>query len=160
MNVSRSRVAVLVGVAALLSLGLTACSGSDGDDGAVDPAVAAEAARLSRERVQAYLDAMKDKSVDEGRNQLCEPLREAFDKGATGPNGDFADHFTVAEATVTDVRANGGRQEVSTSITVANKQKKKSTIGLLFTVAKTDAGWCIAGEAPGGNGADPSPAAS
>jgi hypothetical protein len=149
---------------ALLPLALTGCSLGAGDDsgsgtgsGRQQRAPAEEAAAKSRERVQAYLDAMAAKDVDAGRSQLCAPAQAAFDDAATGPNGDFADHFTVPEATITDVRSGPHGQEVSTAVTVA-VGARKATRTLLFTVTRGGADWCIAGEAPGGTA--PTPAAS
>lgn len=117
-----------------------------------------DAAAKARERVQGYLDAMKAKDVTLGRAQLCQPMQASFDRAATGPNGDFAAHFTVVQTVITDVRANGGNQEVSTAITVT-APGQDAPIDILFTVTKTGGQWCIAGEAPGGNAA-PSPTAS
>ncbi|TDC21742.1 hypothetical protein E1211_31950, partial [Micromonospora sp. 15K316] len=113
------------------------------DDGPVR-----EAATKSRERVQAYLDAVVAKDVDAGRGQLCAVMHEAFDAGATGPNGDFADHFTVPEAAITDVRSGPHGQEVAVSVTVAVGSRKVAR-PLVFTVTRDGADWCISGEAPG-----------
>ncbi|NES12307.1 MULTISPECIES: hypothetical protein [Micromonospora] len=142
--------------AALAGCGLTGGDDSDGGTGSGPPqkAPAAEAAAKSRERVQAYLDAMVAKDVDAGRSQLCAPAQAAFDAGATGPNGDFADHFTVPHSTITDVRSGPHGQEVSTAVTVA-VGTRKATRPLLFTVTRSGADWCIAGEAPGGNAPEP-----
>lgn len=124
---------------------LTGCGTGD----AAQWAPADEAAAKSRERVQAYLDAMIGKDVDAGRNQLCEPARAAFDAAATGPNGDFADHFSVRRATITDVRSGPNGQQVSTTVTVA-VGSRKATRRLVFTVTRSGADWCISAEAPGG----------
>jgi hypothetical protein len=111
------------------------------------PDAVAEGAGPSRERVRQYLDAMRTKDVRKGRSQLCPELHRIFDQGATGPNGDFARHFTVPSAKVLDVRAKGGKQEVQASVTV--KAGERSLVrSLRFTVAKGDAGWCIDGEVP------------
>lgn len=145
---------------ALLPVTLAGCGLGGGDDAPGGPATqsqrapAEEAAAKSRERVQAYLDAMAAKDVDAGRSQLCAPMQAAFDAAATGPNGDFADHFTVPQATITDVRSGPQGEEVSTSITVA-VGSRKATRSLLFTVTRTGADWCIAGEALGGNTPEP-----
>ncbi|MGC5018147.1 hypothetical protein [Micromonospora sp. DT47] len=149
------------GVAALAFLPLTllGCGfGGDDEEGGAEAtprAPAEEAANKSRERVQAYLDAMAAKDVDAGRSQLCAPMHEAFDAAATGPNGDFADHFEVPKAAITDVRPGARGQEVSTSITVS-VGSRELTKPLLFTVTRGGADWCISGEAPGG--ATPAPA--
>ncbi|RQX13550.1 hypothetical protein DLJ57_31220, partial [Micromonospora chalcea] len=116
---------------------------------------AEEAAAKSRERVQAYLDALTARDADAGRSQLCAPMHAAFDAAATGPNGDFADHFTVPDATITDVRSGPNGQEVSASVTVA-AGSRKATRSLLFTVTRNGADWCISGEVPGDRTADPS----
>ena len=59
-------------------------------------------------------------------------MQKPFDAAATGPNGDFADHFTVPQATITDVRSGPHGQEVSTAVTVA-VGSRKATRPLLFT---------------------------
>ncbi|AYF26278.1 hypothetical protein CSH63_02115 [Micromonospora tulbaghiae] len=135
---------------ALLPVALAAC-GSGGQGGDTPPsgkAPAEEAAVKSRERVQAYLDALTARDAAAGRSQLCAPMHAAFDSAATGPNGDFADHFTVPEATITEVRSGPNGQEVSASITVAAGSRKAAR-SLLFTVTRTGADWCISGEVPG-----------
>ena len=153
----RDRFAGLV-VLALLPAALAAC-GSGGQDGKDAPpsgkAPAEEAAAKSRERVQAYLDALTARDAAAGRSQLCAPMHAAFDAAATGPNGDFADHFTVPDATITDVRSGPNGQEVSASVTVA-AGSRKATRSLLFTVTRNGADWCISGEVPGDRTADPS----
>jgi len=112
-----------------------------------DPAE--EAAARSRERVQAYLDAMAAKDVAAGRSQLCAALHDGFDLGATGPNGDFADHFQVPAAAITDIRSGRLGQEVRVSVSVA-VGKRTVARPLVFTVAQDGGDWCIAGETPGG----------
>lgn len=146
-----------VALFALLPAALTGCGltgGDDSDGGVPQKAPAEEAAAKSRERVQAYLDAMAAKDVAAGRGQLCAPEQAAFDAAATGPNGDFADHFTVPQATITDIRSGPHGQEVSAAVTVA-VGARKATRPLLFTVTRSGADWCIAGEAPGGNTPEP-----
>ncbi|HEX2771361.1 MAG TPA: hypothetical protein VHN18_02885 [Micromonosporaceae bacterium] len=111
------------------------------------PDAVAEGAGPSRERVQQYLDAMRAKDVRKGRTQLCPVLHPVFDQAATGPNGDFARHFTVPVATIVDVRARGGKQEVVASVTVSTGGRRMVR-ALKFTVARGDTGWCIDGEVP------------
>lgn len=141
---------------ALLPAALAACGSGDqgGDTPPTGKAPAEEAAAKSRERVQAYLDALTARDAAAGRSQLCAPMHAAFDSAATGPNGDFADHFTVPEATITDVRSGPNGQEVSASITVAAGSRKAAR-SLLFTVTRNGADWCISGEVPGGNTPEP-----
>ncbi|MFG2050049.1 nuclear transport factor 2 family protein [Micromonospora sp. NPDC048935] len=115
-----------------------------------------EAASRSRERVQAYLDAMIAKDVAAGRSQLCALLHESFDQAATGPNGDFADHFQVPQAAITDVRSGPLGQEVSVSVSVA-ANGRTVVRPLVFTVTRDGGDWCIAGEMPGGRPATPTP---
>ncbi|EEP70922.1 hypothetical protein MCAG_01249 [Micromonospora sp. ATCC 39149] len=156
MGVTNTR-AALVATLAILPFALLGC-GSDAKEAAERQpgrAPAEEAAAKSRERVQAYLDAMIAKDVAAGRSQLCAPAQEGFDAAATGPNGDFADHFTVSGATITDVRAGASGQEVSTEITVT-AGSRKATRPLLFTVTRSGADWCVASEAPGGHTPEPS----
>ncbi|MEH0983904.1 hypothetical protein [Micromonospora sp. CPCC 205556] len=154
----RHRTAGGVAVLALLPLTLLGCGiGGDDEGGAAAPqrAPAEQASAKSRERVQAYLDAMTAKDVTAGRSQLCAPMHEAFDAAATGPNGDFADHFEVVGATITDIRTGPRGQEVSTSVTVT-AGARELVRPLLFTVTRAGADWCISGEAPGGH--TPAPA--
>ncbi|WP_320067106.1 hypothetical protein [Micromonospora sp. RTGN7] len=156
MGVTNSRTTLAVALA-ILPFALFGCGLGD-DENAVDQpgrAPAEEAATKARERVQAYLDAMIAKDSAAGRSQLCAPAQGAFDTAATGPNGDFADHFTVTEAAITDVRPGAGGQEVSTSITVS-AGSRKATRPLLFTVTRGGADWCVAAEAPGGHTPEPS----
>jgi hypothetical protein len=109
----------------------------------------------SRQLVLNYLDAMTDKNVAKGREQLCAPLRAAFDKTATGPNGDFGSHFTVDHAKVTGVRTASHGHEVSASATIVGKSRKVP-VNIVFTVTSADR-WCIANEVLSGT---PTPAAS
>lgn len=164
MRVRRPQSVVLAVAVAMTPFvgGCGLLGGTGGADGP-DSAPAEDAAAKSRERVQSYLDAMKAKDVAQGRSQLCAVLQEAFEAAATGPNGDFAKHFTVPAAVITDVRASGDRQEVGASITV-DANGKNSPVNMIFTVARADGGWCIAGEAqaaadamPGGAAPTPSP---
>jgi hypothetical protein len=120
------------------------------------PDPVAEGAAPSRQRVQDYLDAMRAKDVSQGRLQLCPGLRRAFDQSATGPNGDFAKHFTVPAARILEARAKGGKHEVLASVTVA-VNGRNAVRSLRFTVAKGEAGWCIDSELPVAN---PRPAPS
>ncbi|WDZ84378.1 hypothetical protein [Micromonospora cathayae] len=156
MGVNQGKAALVVALAAL-AFPLAGCGFGGDDEPAREPdtAPAEEAAGKARERVQAYLDAMVAKDVATGRAQFCAAAHAAFDAAATGPNGDFADHFTVPTATITDVRPGPAGQEVSTSVTVT-AGKQNVTRGLLFTVTRSGADWCIASEAPGGN--TPAPA--
>ncbi|WP_410811002.1 nuclear transport factor 2 family protein [Micromonospora sp. 067-2] len=153
MRPTRRRLAATAAGLVLLPLALMGCGfgGDGGDEPAAKPdrAPAEEAATRSRERVQAYLDAMTAKDVAAGRSQLCALLHDGFDLGATGPNGDFADHFEVPEAAITDVRSGPRGQEVSVSVSVT-AGKSKVTRPLVFTVTRDGGDWCIAGEAPGG----------
>ncbi|MDW5323027.1 hypothetical protein [Plantactinospora sp. KLBMP9567] len=153
----RRRVVGVVAVLVMVPLGLAGCGPLDGlvGQGAEPTPTPDEGPARARERVQAYLDAMRAKSVADGREQLCEPLRESFDQAATGPNGDFAKHFSVSAAKITDVRANGADQDVSTSITVKVGSKATPT-KVLFTVARADGQWCIAKETIGGHTPAPS----
>ncbi|MFJ6196322.1 hypothetical protein [Micromonospora sp. NPDC092111] len=146
-----------VALLALVPFTLLGCGigGDDEADGGTERAPAEEAATKARERVQAYLDAMAAKDAAAGRSQLCAPMHEGFDAAATGPNGDFADHFEVPGATITDIRSGARGQEVSTSVTVSVAAKKIAK-PLLFTVTRDGADWCISGEEPGGHTPEPS----
>ncbi|HEY0697309.1 MAG TPA: hypothetical protein VGD43_05810 [Micromonospora sp.] len=157
MGVPRRGVAVPVGIAAvLLTVGLTGCGIGPGspDD---PPTPTEDVVQQARERVQAYLDAVKAKQVAAGREQLCAPLQAAFDASATGPNGDFAEHFTVAAATIDEVRPGDGRKpEVSATVTVS-AGGRDVPVSLVFTVARNEGRWCIADERQGQPSAAPRP---
>ncbi|MDM4720015.1 nuclear transport factor 2 family protein [Micromonospora sp. WMMA1363] len=144
------RLAVGALVAALPSVLLGCGFGSDQPAERPEQASAEEASAKARERVQAYLDAVTAKDVAAGRSQLCAAMHKTFDGAATGPNGDFADHFEVPEAKITDVRPGSRGLEVSTSMSVTTGTRK-ITRPLVFTVTRDGADWCIAGELPGGN---------
>ncbi|MGA4730071.1 hypothetical protein ACWEOS_07405 [Micromonospora taraxaci] len=152
MRSTHRRLAATAAGLVLLPVVLGGCGigGDAEEEPATKPAraPAEEAAARSRERVQAYLDAMTAKDVAAGRSQLCALLHDGFDLGATGPNGDFADHFQVPEAAITDIRSGPFGQEVSVSVSVTSG---KSTVArpLVFTVTRDGGDWCIAGEAPG-----------
>ncbi|MET7946722.1 nuclear transport factor 2 family protein [Micromonospora sp. NPDC005324] len=152
MRPTHRRLAATAAGLVLLPVALVGCGIGDKDEekSAAKPAraPAEEAATRSRERVQAYLDAMAAKDVAAGRSQLCALLHDGFDLGATGPNGDFADHFQVPEAAITDVRSGPLGQEVRVSVSVA-VGKRTVTRPLVFTVTRDGSDWCIAAEAPG-----------
>jgi hypothetical protein len=135
---------------------LAGCGLLGGEDEAEQPgrAPAEEATIKARERVQAYLDAMAAKDVAAGRSQLCTMLHEAFDDAATGPNGDFADHFEVPRSEIVDIRPGEAGQEVSVSVTVT-AGRREATRALLFTVTRDGLDWCISAERPGGNSPAP-----
>ncbi|MFE9193672.1 hypothetical protein ACFYL6_29130 [Micromonospora sp. NPDC007208] len=160
MRPTHRRLAATAAGLVLLPVALVGCGIGDEDEekSATKPAraPAEEAATRSRERVQAYLDAMTAKDVAAGRSQLCALLQDDFDLGATGPNGDFADHFQVPEAAITGVRSGPQGQEVSVSVSVT-VGKRTVARPLVFTVTRDGSDWCIAGEAPG-RSATPSPA--
>ncbi|MET8358208.1 hypothetical protein [Micromonospora sp. NPDC005171] len=156
MYATHRRLAATAAGLVLLPVALVGCGigGGDEDESAAKPAraPAEEATTRSRERVQAYLDAMAAKDLAAGRSQLCALLHDGFDLGATSPNGDFADHFQVPEAAITDIRSGPRGQEVSVSVSVA-VGKRTVTRPLVFTVTRDGSDWCIAGEAPGGSAA-------
>ncbi|WP_341716939.1 hypothetical protein QQG74_23710 [Micromonospora sp. FIMYZ51] len=159
MRVRYGRSAATAVVITTMSLALSGCGlVGGGADEAEQPgrAAAEEALTKSRERVQAYLDAMAAKDVAAGRSQLCAVLHETFDGAATGPNGDFAEHFEVPAAEILDIRSGPAGQEVSVSVTVA-VGKREADRPLLFTVTRDGLDWCISDERPGGNSPEPAP---
>ncbi|MFY1637375.1 hypothetical protein ACN27F_29585 [Solwaraspora sp. WMMB335] len=108
----------------------------------------------SHELVQNYLDAMRAKDVDQGRAQLCAATQEIFDASATGPNGDFAESFSVSRAEVTGSRRVAVGHEVTATVAITSGAGS-TAVDLVFTVtpADFDAGdWCIHDEtaAPAG----------
>ncbi len=157
MRVSFGRSAATAALVTAVSLGLAGCGLGGADEAEaqrVAQAAAEEALTKSRERVQAYLDAIEAKDVEAGRSQLCAVLHDAFDGAATGPNGDFADHFKVPQTEIIDVRPGPAGHEVSASVTVT-VGKRKAIRPLLFTVTRDGLDWCISDERPGGNSPDP-----
>ncbi|WBB49910.1 hypothetical protein O3597_05395 [Verrucosispora sp. WMMA2044] len=158
MRATYRRAAGTAALLASLPFALVGCGFVGGEPEAEQPgrAPAEEAMLKSRERVQAYLDAMAAKDVAAGRSQLCAVLHEAFDGAATEPNGDFADHFEVSKSEITDIRPGPSGQEVSTAVTVT-VGKKKATRPLLFTVTRDGLDWCISDERPGGHSPAPAP---
>ncbi|GAB3861903.1 hypothetical protein GCM10029963_67210 [Micromonospora andamanensis] len=158
MRVTYRRPASTAALLATLPFVVVGCGLVGGETEAEQPerAPAEEAMLKSRERVQAYLDAMTAKDVAAGRGQLCAVLHEAFDAAATEPNGDFADHFEVSKSEITDIRPGPSGQEVSTAVTVT-VGKKKATRPLLFTVTRDGIDWCISDERPGANSPAPAP---
>jgi hypothetical protein len=158
MRVRCQRPAGVVVLLATVPFALVGCGLVGGETEAEQPgrAPAEEATLKSRERVQAYLDAMAAKDVAAGRSQLCAVLHEAFDAAATDPNGDFADHFEVSKSEITDIRPGPSGQEVSTAVTVTVGRKKASR-PLLFTVTRDGLDWCISDERPGARGPAPTP---
>ncbi|MFV2101446.1 hypothetical protein [Micromonospora sp. LOL_024] len=158
MLVTYRRSAAAAVLLAAVPFALFGCGLVGGEDEAEKPgrAPAEEALLKSRERVQAYLDAMTAKDVAAGRSQLCAVLHEAFDAAATEANGDFGDHFKVSRAEIADIRPGPAGQEVSTSVTVT-VGSRKATRPLLFTVTRDGLDWCISDERPGANSPDPAP---
>ncbi|WBB54233.1 hypothetical protein [Verrucosispora sp. WMMD573] len=158
MRVRYQRPAGVVALLATVPFALVGCGLVGGETEAEQPgrAPAEEAMLRSRERVQAYLDAMAAKDVAAGRSQLCAVLHEAFDAAATEPNGDFADHFEVSKSEITDIRPGPSGQEVSTAVTVT-VGKKDASRPLLFTVTRDGLDWCISDERPGARSPAPAP---
>lgn len=153
MAVSPIRPALCVVTLAIAGAVLSACGLGGGPGGAGGGSTAGgkpseDAAALARATVQDYLDAMESKEPTAGRSKLCAPLHASFDQSATGPNGDFAGHFTVTSAEITEVTADGGRQRVNT-VVQATAGKQTFTRGIMFVVTPVDGTWCISDEAPG-----------
>ncbi|ASW56062.1 hypothetical protein [Plantactinospora sp. KBS50] len=156
MVLSTSRPARLAAVLLITPLALAGCSlGGGADEGGSGAGQQAteDAGQRARERVQAYLDAMKAKDVAAGREQLCAPLQETFDKAATGSSGDFAKHFTVTEAEIVDVSSDNGWERVESTVTVEVSGKSLSR-SVSFAVTSVDGAWCIGKEEPAAT-ADP-----
>ncbi|WP_018251721.1 hypothetical protein [Salinispora mooreana] len=126
---------------------LLGCSADEPAESA-DQAPAVESATKARERVQAYLDAVAAKDVAAGRSQFCAVMHPAFDAVATGPSGDFADHFEVSQAQITEVEPGPRGEEVSAALSVTT-DAEELVRPLLFTVTRDGADWCIASETPG-----------
>jgi hypothetical protein len=156
MSNLRSRPVALVAAMTVLPLGLTGCglSGDDPEPVRTGPVEVDDGAHEPRQVVRGYLNAMLAKDATTGRGRFCAVAHETFDRAATGPNGDFAAHFTVTRADIVDVRPGDTAQEVRTAITV---DSGGTTIErrLLFVVARTDGGWCIADERSDDDTPDP-----
>lgn len=126
---------------------LLGCSADEPTESA-EQAPAVESATKARERVQAYLDAVAVKDVAAGRSQFCAVMHPAFDAVATGPSGDFADHFEVSQAQIIEVGPGPRGEEVSATVSVTSGAEELVR-PLLFTVTRDGADWCIASETPG-----------
>ena len=134
------------GVAVLAVVAALAAGGCRRDPGPPPPAPSpTDDTAAVRKPVEEYLVAMRAKDVNKGREQLCEGMRATFDQNATGPDGDFASHFTVPRASVVTVAGAGDSREVTASVTV-QAQGQATAISVLFTVSPFDGGWCIAAE--------------
>lgn len=144
MGVPRSL--MLTSAMLIVPLGLSGCGLESGGEPKESRVTVEEAEVKSRERVQAYLDAMKAKDSTGGRSQMCATAQKAFDESATGPSGDFAEHFTITEAAVTAVRDSEQGQQVNATVTVELSEGTEKQAGLLFTVTRNGTEWCIAGE--------------
>ncbi|MFY1699074.1 nuclear transport factor 2 family protein [Solwaraspora sp. WMMA2101] len=93
--------------------------------------------------VHAYLDAMRSKDVAQGRAQFCPATQPIFEASATGPNGDFAEEFTVPQAEIAGTRQTTVGYEVTTRVTVVTGGTTVP-VELVFTVTPADDGtWCI-----------------
>jgi hypothetical protein len=139
--------AAALAAAFVLPVAVAGCDLADQVTGGAAPTPVDESPRLAREKVEAYLAAMTAKDAAAGRQQLCPPLYGIFDKTATGAGGDFAKGVTVADAAVTDVRADGPSQKVTAALTVT-AGGTTSAVGIAFTVSRIAEGWCIAAEEP------------
>jgi hypothetical protein len=88
------------------------------------------------------------KNRDACRSQLCPDARR-LRSGGEPAQRDFAGHFTVSAATITD--ANQRRQPEGQYVDHCRRGARSGPTGILFTVVPHAGGWCIATEAPGGN---------
>lgn len=122
--------------------------GADEPAESAEQTPAVESATKARERVQAYLDAVATKDVAAGRSQFCAVMHPAFDAAATGPSGDFADHFEVSQAQITEVEPGPRGEQVSATVSVT-ADAEELVRPLLFTVTRDGADWCIVSEVPG-----------
>ncbi|GIF68124.1 hypothetical protein Ais01nite_61590 [Asanoa ishikariensis] len=113
-----------------------------------DPKPVDESPQKAREKVEAYLAAMGKRDAAAGRKELCPTLAGTFDKTATGDGGDFNKKTKVSGGIVTDVRADGNGQKVTTAMLVTPPGGKPTPVGVVFLVTNIDTGWCIAGEDP------------
>ena len=106
----------------LLPAALVGCGigGDDEDEPAASPSghPPRRPPPRSRERVQAYLDAMAAKDVAAGRSQLCALLHDGFDARRHRPERRLRRPLQGAPATITDVRSGPRGQEVSASVAV------------------------------------------
>lgn len=153
MRTAYRRLAVGV-LGATLLVTLSGC-GDDEPVESTEQASAVEGAAKARERVQAYLDAVAAKDVAAGRSQFCAVMHPAFDAVATGPSGDFADHFEVSQAQITDIGPGPRGEQVSAMVSLTTSGGEL-TRPLLFTVTRDGADWCIADETPGSAAPAPS----
>jgi len=146
MGISRiGGAASVIATLVVLPLAVTACTDEPELTTAPTSAAPPAGTEESRSLVQNYLDAMRVKDVDQGRVPLCSAMVDMFDTSATGPAGDFADHFTVPAAEIIEIRPVDGGHEVDTAVTVVAGSERER-VDLVFTVVADGDGWCIADE--------------
>ncbi|MEV4534877.1 hypothetical protein AB0J82_13705 [Asanoa sp. NPDC049518] len=145
---SRRRALAVVALSLALAAPLGGCSVAKQIVGA-DPKPIDESPQKAREKVEAYLAAMAKRDVAAGRKQLCPTLAGTFDKTAQAEGGDFSKRTKVSGGIVTDVRAEGNGQKVTTAMLVTPSGGEATPVGVVFLVTNIDTGWCIAGEDPG-----------
>lgn len=137
----------MASLAVALAAPLSGCSVAKQIVGA-DPKPIDESPQKAREKVEAYLLAMGKRDLAAGRKQLCPTLAGTFDKTAQGEGGDFSKKVKVSGGFVTDVRAEGNGQQVTTAMLVTPAGGKATPVGVVFLVTNIDTGWCIAREDP------------
>ncbi|WFE29487.1 hypothetical protein O7623_09975 [Solwaraspora sp. WMMD791] len=138
-------VGAALSASAVLALSISGCTA----DGSAPQTPAPSAAQSpsgqgeSEAVVHAYLDAMRSKDVAQGRAQFCPATQPIFEASATGPNGDFAEEFTVPQAEIVGTRQTTVGYEVTTRVTVVTGSTTVP-VELVFTVTPADDGtWCI-----------------
>ena len=144
---SRRRALATAALTVVLAAPLAGCSITEKIVGA-EPKPVDESPQKAREKVEAYLAALAKRDAAAGRKQLCPTLATVFDKTATAEGGDFYKKTKVSGPVVTDVRAEGDGQKVTTAMLVTVSGQKPTPVGVGFLVTNIDTGWCIAGEDP------------
>jgi hypothetical protein len=142
-------------LAALLPAVIAGCAGGSsnssnpsGGGSASASTSSADSDQVASKPVQNYLDAMKTKDVAKAKDQLCPALQAGFESNATKASGDFANTFTVTNATVTTVQPGSIDRTVTAAVTAKPKATNKPVpLSVEFTVHKADGGWCISKEA-------------
>jgi hypothetical protein len=144
----RRRALAVATLTVALAAPLGGCTLADKIVGAAEPSPVDESPQKAREKVEAYLAAMAKRDAAAGRKHLCPTLAGTFDKTAKGDGGDFNPKTKVAGPLVTDVRADGNGQKVTTAMLVTIAGQRPTPVGVAFLVTNIDTGWCIAGEDP------------
>lgn len=143
----------------LLTIGIAACGGADGEVSQGSPASSASAATDSKASpeqataagsvVQRYLGAVKLKDATSGRTAICADQRSEYDAALTTSASSFGPRFTLSTFTITDARVREGVLRIYTEQSVSVLSRAEPLDGkIVYTMANESDGWCIVREGP------------